>query len=154
MASVASFALTPKETKMRAFPILLAAAGLTLPAIAAAPVKLQTQLTGAAEVPGPGADKGMGEATLSFDTAKGQVCYMLHSMDTDTPTMAHIHKGAAGVAGGVVVALAAPATGTSQGCAPLAADVMDDILSHPAEYYVNVHTAAFPKGAIRGQLGK
>jgi hypothetical protein len=115
---------------------------------------MQTQLTGAAEVPGPGADKGMGEATLTFDGDKGQVCYMLHSMGTDTPTMAHIHKGAAGVAGGVVVPLTAPANGKSEGCAPLAADVMTDIVAHPADYYVNVHTAAFPKGAIRGQLGK
>jgi hypothetical protein len=140
---------------MRYYTILLAAcAGLALPAAAAAPVKMQTQLTGGAEVPGPGADKGMGEATLTFDSDKAQVCYMLHSMGTDTPTMAHIHKGAAGVAGGVVVPLTAPANGKSEGCAPLAADAMADIIAHPADYYVNVHTAAFPKGAIRGQLGK
>ena len=141
---------------MRAFPILLAAAvaAIACQPASAAITKFQTQMTGAAEVPGPGADKGMGEATLSFDSDKNQVCYMLHAMGTDTPTMAHIHKGAAGVAGGVVVALTAPANGMSEGCAPIAADAMGDILAHPADYYVNVHTAQFPKGAMRGQLGK
>ncbi len=139
---------------MRAFPMLLAAAAVACAPATAAITKFQTEMTGAAEVPGPGADKGMGEATLSFDSDKNQVCYMLHAMGTDTPTMAHIHKGAAGVAGGVVVALTAPADGMSQGCAPIAADALADILAHPADYYVNVHTAAFPKGAMRGQLGR
>ena len=139
---------------MRAFPILLAATAIGCQPASAAITKFQTQLTGAAEVPGPGADKGMGEATLSFDTDKNQVCYTLHAMGTDTPTMAHIHKGAAGAAGGVVVALTAPTTGMSEGCAPVAADALGDILAHPADYYVNIHSAAFPKGAMRGQLGK
>jgi hypothetical protein len=134
---------------MRASPILLAALFVTAPALAAT-IKIQTPLTAAAEVPGPG--KGSGTATLTFDSDKGQVCYMLMSSGTDTPTMAHIHKGAAGVAGGVVVALAPPATGMSEGCAPLAADVLADMVAHPANYYVNVHTAAFPAGAMRGQL--
>ena len=116
--------------------------------------KFQVEMTGAAEVPGPGADKGMGEASLSFDTDKNQVCYMLHAMGTDTPTMAHIHKGAAGAAGGPVAELTAPANGTSQGCAPVAADALADILAHPANYYVNVPSAAFPRGAMRGQLSK
>ena len=138
---------------MRAFPILLAAAAFALPATAAT-TKLQASLTGAAEVPGPGAEKGMGEATLTFDSDKGQVCYMLHAMGSDTPTMAHIHKGAAGSAGGVVVPLAPPANGMSEGCAPLAADALTDIVAHPADYYVNVHSAQFPKGAMRGQLSK
>jgi len=134
---------------MRPVLILLAATAVCAPALAAT-TKIQTQLTAAVEVPGPG--KGAGTATLTFDSDKGQVCYMLMSSGTDTPTMAHIHKGAAGVAGGVVVALAPPATGMSEGCAPLAADVLADIVAHPADYYVNVHTAAFPKGAMRGQL--
>jgi hypothetical protein len=134
---------------MRASPILLAVLVVATPALAAT-TKIQTPLAAAAEVPGPG--KGSGTATLTFDSDKGQVCYMLMSSGTDTPTMAHIHKGAAGVAGGVVVALAPPATGMSEGCAPLAGDVLADIVAHPANYYVNVHTAAFPAGAMRGQL--
>jgi len=138
---------------MRALPILFAAAVAFQPA-GAAITKFQTAMTGAAEVPGPGAEKAMGEATLSFDSEKNQVCYMLHAMGSDAPTMAHIHKGAAGAAGGVVVALTAPADGISQGCAAVAPDVLADIVAHPADYYVNVHSAAFPKGAMRGQIGK
>jgi len=138
---------------MRALPMLFAAAVIAFPATAAT-TKFQTQLAGAAEVPGPGADKGAGEATLTFDSDKGQVCYMLHASGTDTPTMAHIHKGAVGVGGGVVVSLEPPAQGMSEGCAPVPADVLADIVAHPANYYVNVHTAAFPRGALRGQLAK
>jgi hypothetical protein len=29
-----------------------------------------------------------------------------------------------------------------------------DIIKNPGNYYVNVHNAEFPKGAIRGQLVK
>jgi hypothetical protein len=28
------------------------------------------------------------------------------------------------------------------------------ILKNPHKYYANVHTAAFPNGAVRGQLGR
>ena len=138
-------------------PIMLRSAAAMLmativtPAMAAT-TKMDVSLTGSAEVPGPGADKGMGEASLAFDSDKGQLCYKLHAMGFDTPTMAHIHKGATGVAGGVVVPLTAPADGSSEGCAPVAADILSAIVATPSDYYVNVHSAAFPKGAIRGQL--
>ena len=138
---------------MRTILTLIAATAAVAPAIAA-PVKMETTLTGAAEAPGPGDPAGKGSASLTFDSDKGQVCYMLHASGTDTPTMAHIHKAAAGAAGPVVVPLDAPANGMSQGCKPLAADAMSAILANPADYYVTVHTAAHPAGAIRGQLGK
>ena len=129
----------------------LSVAAVALPATAAT-TKFEVQLKGAAEVPGPGASTGTGEATLTFDTDKSQVCYMLHTTGTDAPTMAHIHKGAAGTAGGVVVPLTAPTNGMSEGCATVSADAFAAILAAPAGYYVNVHTAAFPAGALRGQL--
>ncbi|MBU3077906.1 CHRD domain-containing protein [Sphingomonas quercus] len=132
--------------------IILATAAMA-PAMAA-PVKMDTTLSGAAEAPNPGDAKGSGTASLTFDSDKNQVCYMLHASGTDTPTMAHIHKAAAGKAGPVVVPLDAPANGMSQGCKPVAADLLGAILASPADYYVNVHTAAFPAGAIRGQLAK
>ena len=66
---------------------------------------------------------------------------------------AHIHEGAAGASGNVVIPLKTPdASGKSSGCATAARALVKAILADPAGYYVNVHTAAFPAGAIRGQL--
>lgn len=136
---------------MRFIPILLAAAASSSPVIAASPVKMEIVLTGPAEVPGPGSN-GKGTASLTFDSDKGQLCYMLMSSGTDAPTMAHIHKGAAGVAGSVVVPLAPPVSGMAEGCAPVVADTLSAMMANPADYYVNIHSATFPKGALRGQL--
>lgn len=136
---------------MRSFLILLAAAVAT-PALAADPTTFTVAMTPAAEVPGPGDAKASGTASLAFDGAKNQLCYTLTSMGGDTPTMAHVHKGAAGMAGPPVVVLKAPATGEVKDCTAVAPEVLTAILASPADYYVNVHSAAFPKGSIRGQL--
>jgi len=135
---------------MRSILILLAAAAT--PALAAGPATMTVPLTGAAEVPGPGDATGTGSATLMPDTAKGQLCYTLSASGSDTPTMAHIHKGAVGVAGPVVVPLKAPASGPVKECTAVPGEVLAAIVANPADYYVNVHSAAFPKGAMRGQL--
>lgn len=142
-----------KEYTMRYLLPSVVAVVLAVPAVATT-TRMSTGLTGAAEAPGPGAEKGTGSAKLAFDTVKGQVCYTLTASGTDTPTMAHIHKGAIGTPGPVVVSLTAPTNGRAKNCAPVAADVMSAILVTPSDYYVNVHTAAFPKGAMRGQLSR
>jgi hypothetical protein len=59
-----------------------------------------------------------------------------------------------GKEGPVKVALEAPKTGSAKGCAKADAPVIIAIIKDPAGYYVNVHNAAFPKGAVRGQLAK
>ncbi len=116
--------------------------------------KLGASLTGSAEIPGPGDSDGGATASVTVNVGKKQVCYTLSINGIDTATMAHIHKGASGVAGPVVVSLTAPATGKSTGCATVPGDLAIDILKSPANYYVNVHTIAFPDGALRGQLAK
>lgn len=141
--------LIPSVALALAAPTLLAG-----PAMAAGPVTMTTGLSGAAEVPGPGAPNGAGTASITVDSARGQVCFSLTATGTDTPTMAHIHKGAVGVAGPVIVALDPPASGSSSGCKPAEPEVITALLATPTDYYVNVHTAAFPKGAMRGQLGQ
>ena len=79
---------------------------------------LTATLTGAAEVPGPGDNDGTGTATIRLNPGQGKVCFVLTAAKITLPAMAaHIHVGAAGTAGDVVVPLAPPdATGLSGGC--------------------------------------
>ena len=112
-----------------------------------------TVMTGAAEVPGPGDPDGIGAAVITIDTDADRICWLLAVKRIQLPAAAaHIHVGATTVAGPVVVGLTAPnAFGISFGCTTNAN--ADAIAANPAAYYVNVHTADFPAGAIRGQLG-
>lgn len=117
--------------------------------------KLETSLTGAAEVPGPGDPDGTGSAQITVNSGQNKVCYKLAVSNIAVATMAHIHKGGSTVAGPVRVTLRAPnAAGTSTGCATVARALALEILKRPADFYVNVHNAAFPGGAVRGQLAK
>lgn len=116
---------------------------------------LTATLSGAAEKPTPGDPDGAGSASVRLNVGQAQVCYELQVKDIGPATMAHIHKAPPTSAGPVVVPLAAPgADGKSAACASADRELVKDILQNPAAYYVNVHTAAFPAGAIRGQLSK
>jgi CHRD domain len=115
---------------------------------------LSTTLTGAAEVPGPGDPDGSGTATLTVNPGLGQICYELTVSGIAPATAAHIHVGAVGVAGPVVVPLDPPTDGTSSGCAEVSRELALPILMSPSNYYVNVHNAEYPAGAVRGQLSK
>ena len=112
--------------------------------------KATAKLTGAAEVPDPGDPKGSGTVQVTLDPDKGEVCYDLTVADIQEATMAHIHEGAADKAGPPKVTLDAPKTGSAKGCKTADAAVIKDIMQNPANYYVNVHNAEFPKGAVRG----
>jgi hypothetical protein len=135
---------------------------LVIPAApaAAAPVTLQTSLTGAAEVPGPGDEDGFGAAEIKVNVRKEKVCFTLVVLDVTLPAAAaHIHAGDATVAGDVVVTLEAPAeiagsgVGLATGCVGgQERSLLRDIKNNPDQYYVNVHTSDFPDGALRGQL--
>ncbi len=109
-------------------------------------------LTGAAEVPGPGDPDATGKAFLNLDGAGGWVCFALQFSGIDgTVNAAHIHRGAAGESGPVVVSLEYEKTGT-EGCVKAASALISEIDGNKAGFYVNVHSTAFPPGAIRGQL--
>lgn len=117
--------------------------------------KLQTALTGAAEVPGPGDADGTGTAEITVNSGQNRVCYKLSVSNIAPATAAHIHEAPPTAAGPVVVTLGAPnAAGVSSGCVTVTRALALEILKRPADYYVNVHNAAFPAGAVRGQLAK
>lgn len=108
------------------------------------------KMTGGAEAPGPGDTDGKGTARLTLNHNKGEVCYTLTSTKIQTVTAAHIHSGAAGQSGPPKVTLDPP----TKGCVSADKAVLEDITKNPGNYYVNVHNAEFPNGALRGQLGK
>lgn len=112
----------------------------------------QVALTGEAETPA-GDPVATGTSTVDLRAGQGQVCYQIAGTNLPTAVAAHIHNGNGGVAGPVVIPLTTPnASGTSSGCAPATRALVGSILKAPESYYVNVHTAEFPGGAIRGQL--
>ncbi len=120
--------------------------------------KLTATLSGKNEVPGPGDPDGTGTANVSITrpaTGTGQICFQITVSGITLPAAAaHIHMGAAGVAGPVVVPFSAPdAQGKASGCVSgVDPALIQSILTNPAGFYVNVHTSDFPNGALRGQL--
>lgn len=134
---------------------------LTFPVIAAGILPGDTggrpftvAMSGGDEAPGPGDPDGSGTAVLTFNPGLGQVCWSLSVVGIDPATAAHIHRAPAGSPGPVVIPLSPPTNGMSSGCAEVDSQLILDIIQNPEEFYVNVHNAIYPAGAIRGQLGR
>jgi hypothetical protein len=126
------------------------------PVIAAedAGARFTATLDGASEVPRLGDPDGMGTATIRVNPGRGQLCYSITVSGIEPAVAAHIHEAPAGTAGPVVFGLTAPTGGTSQGCVAISREFAKEFMKSPGDYYVNVHNAEFPGGAVRGQLGK
>ena len=116
--------------------------------------------TGATSRNNVGDPDGRGEAyVFGVDGDPTTLCYVL-TVDKIAPaTAAHIHEGAPGENGPVVASLGAPADGNAADCLTEGeagkfptGEKVQEILARPGDYYVNVHNAEFPGGAIRGQL--
>ena len=115
--------------------------------------ELVARLSGANEVPGPGAPEGTGRAWLYEDN--GQACYTITWRDIGAPMAAHIHRGGVGVAGPVVATLfnTEQSGRRAEYCtSDYDADVAAAVIANPEKYYVNLHNDDYPNGAIRGQL--
>ena len=140
-------------------PILSAAALAALAFAGTAPAQqggrpYTVHMTGAAERPGPGDPDGSGTATFRVNAGQGRVCYTLNVINIDPATAAHIHRAPPSAAGPVVVPLAAPTSGRSEGCATVTRALAQELIRNPGAFYVNVHNAAFGPGAVRGQLSR
>lgn len=134
----------------------VAAAALILAACATPGVPrgdLTATLTGLQAVPGPGDPDGTGTAEVRAETTQSRVCWQLNVRQIDPATAAHIHRGAAGTAGPPVLPLTTPdSAGRSSGCVQVEPALARQLTMQAHEFYINVHNAAYPSGAIRGQL--
>ena len=110
------------------------------------------ELTGANEVH-RGDPDGSGSADISFADELTRVCWDLNDLEGLGPiTGAHIHRGGPGVDGPVVLPLKQATEGGWRGCSNDTGWVQRAFDEGLSNYYVNVHTAEYPNGAIRGQL--
>ena len=101
---------------------------------------------------------GFGSATVTFSNITATsftLCYAILVSNITAATAAHIHRGRSGFNGGIVVNLAPPvgSPGTRAGCVVINnLTLLSQLRAVPAEFYVNVHNAVYPDGAVRGQL--
>lgn len=134
---------------LRKFTVAVAAAGCLAHGAASADIATYTAvLSGDNEVP-PVATAASGAATLVLDTETLQATWMLEFSDHSSgQTGAHFHNAPAGINGGVVFAL--PLGSPVNGVWAMTQGQADELAA--GNIYVNVHTAEFPGGEIRGQM--
>lgn len=121
----------------------------TAVAFAANPMMIGTKLSPKADH----ATASHGTGTFTGDIAKGKLKFTLKFSGLTGPaTAAHIHLGSVGKAGPVAVPLCGPCTSPATGTVAISAATIRAIEKGAA--YVNVHTAKYPNGEIRGQLAK
>lgn len=120
-----------------------------------APATMATQtfratLSAAAEVPS-NASPGTGTLEATFDKASSVLKWRVtYTGLTGPATMAHFHGPAMpGANAGVVVPFPSAAS-PAEGSATLTPAQLTDLMA--GKWYVNIHTAQYPGGEIRGQV--
>jgi hypothetical protein len=99
---------------------------------------------------------GEAHGTLSIDSETGNIIWGLYYSNIEAPTAMHIHRGAAGAGGGVIVPLNVESklgAGALTGTVTAEADAVAEILGGAETFYLNIHTADYPRGVLRAQLG-
>lgn len=114
--------------------------------------KFTAKLSGSNEV-GGGDPNGSGTAAVKMRGT--EICFDVKWSGFEA-IMSHIHKAPAGTNGDVVVPFFTSetplTTNSKSGCVTAKASLVKAIMAKPSNYYVNVHSPEFPKGAARGQL--
>ena len=148
--------------------LVLAAAAALLPAVVlgqATTSKYEAKLSGANEVPAV-TTTATGTFTATLDEAAGTITWTLSVPAITNATAAHLHAGAAGVNGGVVLPLFAAPTGSPASSVNVsgtakAADLSGTLAGNLPGFitalkagglYANVHTSANAGGEIRAQV--
>lgn len=133
-------------------PLMLAGVTAALlfatPAAEAEMMKFKADLKGAAEVP-PADSAATGSAEVTVDTDAKKISWTV-KVDglTGEPTAAHVHGPAS------MTESAPPVIDMSNAIMDGSGDITEAQWAElqAGKYYVNVHTAKFPDGEIRGQL--
>ena len=100
------------------------------------------------------------DAAGAITTAVGTATVTLQGFPAgSTITLAHIHTGPAGVAGGVLIGFVpggavtlTNGAGSFSQTATITGSDAANIINNPAGFYFNVHSALNPGGVMRGQL--
>jgi hypothetical protein len=157
-ARVLASAPVSEEVPMRLLRALVISALVAAPFVrssASARASLSVSFSGADEAPaGTGDPDGAGSGSIVLKTRTRRICWDLTYSNIDDPTKAHVHQGPVGQDGPVFITLfdgvAVPSPAT--GCVKAKRSLLRQIQKDPGAFYVNLHNAAYPDGAIRGQL--
>lgn len=100
--------------------------------------------------------KGGGHGMFSYMIEGDQFCYTLDVTGLTVPAAAaHVHSAPRGEAGPIRIPLSVP-NATSfhvEDCTTVSDPaILAGVQADPSGWYVNVHTATFPGGEVRGQL--
>ena len=111
-------------------------------------VKMKADLKSSEEVP-PNDSPGTGTADVTLDTDANRVSWQIaHEGLTGDPSAAHFHGPAqVGENAGPIVDISA---NLNEGSADVTAEQLEMIRS--GQTYLNIHTAQYPDGEIRGQV--
>jgi hypothetical protein len=142
-------------TSFAAAATLIGTAALAAPAIEGGK-RYTVTMTGANECNTSGTcnvgdPDGTGTAVITANRGQQRVCWDITVSGVDPITAAHIHIGMAGqaFAGNIVVPLS-----PTSGCTTVTnTALLSALIKAPELFYVNVHNATYPGGALRGQLG-
>ncbi len=140
----------PRRPSLLIVPALFTVMLVAAPASAEI-VKFEVALSGANQVP-PANTPGTGILVAEFDTDTNLLSWTVaYEAMTGPPTAAHFHGPAElGENAPVVIPLQPPLTSPIVGQAVLTDEEASDLLA--GHFYLNIHSAAFPGGEIRGQL--
>ncbi|MBX7531813.1 CHRD domain-containing protein [Qipengyuania sp. 1XM1-15A] len=128
----------------------IAVAALYMGASAQSGSVLSANLYGEDVVGGGAGEEAYGDFNAYAEPAAQSLCYYLEAKGVGEVTSAHVHSGKRGKNGRELVALQMSAM--DETCTGVSGETIDAMIARPADYYVDVHTDAYPRGALRGQL--
>jgi hypothetical protein len=98
--------------------------------------------------------EGAGSFAAQSNVGQGRICWRITVTGLTDVTAAHIHyrTGPKATTVAVPLALPEPFHAPAKGCTNASRSLLSQIVRHPGLFYVNVHTASYPSGAVSGML--